>query len=62
MMLGSDATHLAQFGTASLWLIYVFFGNMSKYDSSKPSEFAPCHLAYLPKVWPAHPNHLIFFA
>jgi hypothetical protein len=50
LMLGSDATHLAQFGTASLWPVYVFFGNMSKYDSSKPSEFAACHLAYLPKV------------
>ena len=50
LMLGSDATHLANFGTASLWPIYVFFGNMSKYDSSKPTEFAACHLAYLPKV------------
>jgi len=50
LMLGSDATHLANFGTASLWPIYVFFGNMSKYDSSKPSEFPACHLAYLPKV------------
>jgi hypothetical protein len=60
LMLGSDATHLAQFGTASLWPIYVFFGNMSKYDSSKPSEFAACHLAYLPKVGPTHPNPFIF--
>ena len=51
LMLGSDATHLANFGTASLWPIYVFFGNMSKYDSSRPSEFAASHLAYLPKVW-----------
>ena len=50
LMLGSDSTHLASFGTASLWPIYVFFGNMSKYDSSKPTEFAACHLAYLPKV------------
>jgi Plavaka transposase len=50
LMLGSDATHLANFGTASLWPIYVFFGNISKYDSSRPSEFPACHLAYLPKV------------
>ena len=50
LMLGSDATHLANFGTASLWPIYLFFGNMSKYDSSKPSEFPACHLAYLPSV------------
>ena len=53
LMLGSDSTHLTNFGTASLWPIYVFFGNMSKYDSSRPSEFLACHLAYLPKVkWP----------
>ena len=50
LMLGSDATHLASFGTASLWPVYLFFGNMSKYDSSKPSEFLGCHLAYLPRV------------
>ena len=50
LMLGSDATHLASFGTASLWPIYAFFGNMSKYDSGKPSESPACHLAYLPKV------------
>ena len=56
LMLGSDATHLASFGTASLWPIYVFFGNMSKYDSSRPSEFAACHLAYLPKVEWTHPH------
>ena len=54
LMLGSDATHLASFGTASLWPLYVFFGNMSKYDSSKPSEFPACHLAYLPKVGHIH--------
>lgn len=54
LILGSDATHLANFGTASLWPIYVFFGNMSKYDSSKPTEFAACHLAYLPKVQHIH--------
>ena len=50
LMLGSDETHLANFGTASLWPIYMFFGNISKYDTCKPSEFAACHLAYLPKV------------
>jgi hypothetical protein len=50
LMLGSDETHLANFGTASLWPLYMFFGNMSKYDTCKPSEFAACHLAYLPKV------------
>jgi len=55
LLLGSDATHLASFGTASLWPLYVFFANMSKYDFSRPSEFAACHLAYLPKVESPHP-------
>jgi len=50
LMLGSDATHLASFGTASLWPVYVFFGNQSKYTASKPSECAAYHLAYIPKV------------
>jgi hypothetical protein len=31
LMLWSDATHLAQFGTASAWPVYLFFGNQSKY-------------------------------
>jgi hypothetical protein len=50
LMLRSDATHLASFGTASLWPLYLFFGNLSKYDSPKSSESPACHLAYLPKV------------
>jgi hypothetical protein len=31
VMLWSDSTHLASFGTASLWPIYLFLGNQSKY-------------------------------
>ena len=50
LLLGSDATHLADFGMASLWPIYVAFGNMSKYDRSRPSEFPVANLAYLPDV------------
>ncbi len=49
-MLWSDSTHLAQFGNASLWPIYAFFGNQSKYVRCKPSEFAAHHLAYIPSV------------
>jgi hypothetical protein len=44
LMLGSDATHLASFGTASIWPLYVFFGNDSKYDATA------YHLAFFPKV------------
>lgn len=50
MMLWSDSTHLASFGTASLWPIYMFLGNQSKYVRSKPTSFAAHHLAYIPKV------------
>ena len=31
MMLWSDSTHLTSFGTASLWPVYLYFGNLSKY-------------------------------
>ncbi|THH16591.1 hypothetical protein EUX98_g9280 [Antrodiella citrinella] len=50
IMLWSDSTHLAQFGTASLWPIYLFFANQSKYIRCKPTEFAAHHLAYIPSL------------
>jgi hypothetical protein len=50
VMLWSDSTHLASFGSASLWPIYLFLGNQSKYIRGKPSSFAAHHLAYIPKV------------
>ena len=50
IMLWSDSTHLASFGTASLWPIYLFLGNLSKYIRGKPTSFAAHHIAYIPKV------------
>jgi Plavaka transposase len=50
IMLWSDSTHLAQFGTASLWPIYMYIGNLSKYVRVRPSAYAAHHLAYLPSV------------
>jgi hypothetical protein len=50
IMLWSDSTHLANFGTASLWPIYLYIGNQSKYARGKPTSFAAHHLAYIPKV------------
>lgn len=50
LMLWSDATHLASFGDASLWPIYLFLGNQSKYTRGKPSASACHHVAYIPKV------------
>jgi len=54
VMLWSDSTHLASFGTASLWPIYMFVGNQSKYIRSKTTLLAAQHLAYIPKVMPPY--------
>lgn len=50
IMLWSDSTHLANFGTASLWPIYAFFGNQSEYPQGMPTSFCAHHLAYIPSV------------
>lgn len=50
IMLWSDSTHLTSFGTASLWPLYMYIGNQTKYTRAKPSAFAAHHLAYFPKV------------
>ena len=50
LMFWSDATHVAQFGQAKLWPIYLYFGNQSKYTRSKRQAHAAHHIAYLPHV------------
>ena len=50
LMMWSDSTHLASFGNASMWPIYMYFGNQSKYTRAKPTAFASHHLAYIPSV------------
>ncbi|KAF9032624.1 hypothetical protein BJ165DRAFT_1535025 [Panaeolus papilionaceus] len=50
LLLGSDATVLADFGTQQLWPIYLFFGNQSKYVRTLPSTHSAHHLAYIPKL------------
>ncbi|KAF8151063.1 hypothetical protein BJ912DRAFT_1071771 [Pholiota molesta] len=50
MMFWSDSTHLASFGTASLWPIYLYFGNQSKWVRGKPTAAACHHIAYIPKL------------
>ena len=50
LLIWSDSTSLAQFGDAQLWPIYLYLGNQSKYERSKPTAFASHHLAYIPKV------------
>ncbi|KAG2744714.1 hypothetical protein P692DRAFT_201721436 [Suillus brevipes Sb2] len=50
LMFFSDATHLANFGTAKAWPLYLYFGNLSKYVRSAPTSGA-CHLVgFLPSV------------
>jgi hypothetical protein len=50
LMFWSDSTHLANFGTAKLWPIYMLFGNLSKYIRGKPNAGAEHHVAYIPSV------------
>jgi hypothetical protein len=54
IMVYSDSTHLAQFGTAKLWPIYAFAGNLDKWFRLKPSTHSCEHWAYIPSVsdWP----------
>ncbi|TBU26173.1 hypothetical protein BD311DRAFT_668039 [Dichomitus squalens] len=54
MLLWSDATQLSSFGSAALWPIYLYFGNLSKYFRGRPTEFMAHHLAYIPTVSGPH--------
>ncbi|KIK36743.1 hypothetical protein CY34DRAFT_93881 [Suillus luteus UH-Slu-Lm8-n1] len=46
----SDATHLANFGTAKAWPLYVYFGNLMKYLRSSLTS-GSCHLVgFLPSL------------
>jgi hypothetical protein len=49
-MVWSDSTHLANFGTAKLWPIYVLFSGISKYIRSRPNSGACQHIAYIPSL------------
>ena len=50
IMLRSDTTHLANFGMAKLWPIYMLLGNLSKYFCTIPDLSACQHLAYIPSL------------
>jgi hypothetical protein len=50
LMFWSDSTHLAQFGMAKLWPIYMLLGNLSKYTRGEPSSKACQHVAYIPTL------------
>jgi hypothetical protein len=50
LMFCSDGTHLADFGTAKAWPIYLMLGNLSKYFRSIPGIGALHDVAYIPTV------------
>jgi len=50
LMFWSDATQLANFGTAKLWPLYLFLGNQSKWLRGKSSARECHHIAYFTSV------------
>ena len=50
LVLYSDSTQFTSFGNASLWPMYLYIGNLSKYMRCKPTSFSAHHLAYIPKA------------
>ncbi|KIK15446.1 hypothetical protein PISMIDRAFT_16501 [Pisolithus microcarpus 441] len=50
LMLWLDVTQLANFRDASLWPIYLYFGNQSKYIRGHPAASACHHVAYIPTL------------
>ena len=50
IMLSSDSTHLTSFRMASLWPIYLYLRELSKFIRLKPTSLAAHHLVYIPKV------------
>ncbi len=50
LMLASDSAHLTNFGSASVWPVYLMFANQPKRERVKPSCHAVHHLAYVPTV------------
>ncbi|KAF7371414.1 hypothetical protein MSAN_00778200 [Mycena sanguinolenta] len=50
LMWWSDSTHLANFGTAKLWPIYMLFRNLSKCIRAQPNVGAEHHIAYIPSL------------
>jgi hypothetical protein len=52
LMFWSDTMHLASFGNAKVWPIYMYFANLSKYVQARPDAGACHHVAYIPSVRP----------
>lgn len=50
LMFASDSAMLASFGTASIWPVYLMYGNESKYRRGRTSLNLFEEVAYLQKV------------
>ncbi|KAJ7704598.1 hypothetical protein B0H17DRAFT_921234 [Mycena rosella] len=50
LMWWSDSTHLANFGTAKAWPLYLYFANLSKYIRVCPTSGACHQVAYFPSL------------
>lgn len=50
MMFSSDSTQLTSFGNSSIWPLYCYFGNESKYRRCKLKDGLCSHVAYFQKV------------
>jgi hypothetical protein len=50
VMFASDKAQLATFGTATIWPLYFFCGNESKYDRCRPSLKLGEQVAYFEEV------------
>jgi hypothetical protein len=50
VMLGSDALQLGAFSTQKAWMLYMWLGNLSKYERCKPTSGSCFELAHIPSV------------
>ncbi|KIM65578.1 hypothetical protein SCLCIDRAFT_22486 [Scleroderma citrinum Foug A] len=53
LMFWSDSMQLNQFGHASAWPIYLFFGNLSKYIRASPASGACYPIVFIPPLLPS---------
>jgi hypothetical protein len=50
LMFGSDGLQLGAFSTKKAWVLYMWLGNVSKYERCKPSSNTCYELAHIPSV------------
>ncbi|QRW12580.1 colossin-A [Ceratobasidium sp. AG-Ba] len=50
VMLGSDGLQLGAFSTKKAWVLYMWLGNLSKYERCKPNSGSCFELAHIPSL------------